>query len=90
MGTIIDKEYEKAHTTMISTVQAGGGVSVTPVFHPASFKIVVRFKNITDSVEVRESVYDRLDRLDIISVEYTIGRITGKIYLIGIIENGNH
>ena len=86
IGTVINKEYKKAHTTMVSTSQAGGGVSMSPVYHPAKFMAIVQAQNISDSVEVRGFVYNRLDKGDIVRVEYTIGRITGKTCLIGIIE----
>lgn len=81
-GTIIGKKYKRASTTMVSTTNANGMVTMTPIHNPEKFTIIIRstYNNFTISCSTYSARYEALHIDQEVKFDYTTGGLTGARY----------
>lgn len=78
IGKVSAKFFTPAHDNIEYSV----ALRMPVVRHyPDDYSIVVQLEEGADSVSVRKSFYNGLQKNDPVDVEYVIGRLTGDVYL---------
>jgi len=81
-GTIIGKNYRRASTVMISTTNANGIITMTPVHEPENFTVIIRstYNDLTIDCDTYGARYEKLNTGQEIKFTYTTGYLTGANY----------
>ena len=87
-GTVVDKRFSPAHTTVTQVSNGNGGFTTQVINHPDAWYVQVKL-NPTETVECRvyEVQFDRTEAGDHVVAQYVSGAIFGGTYC-GAIPDG--